>query len=64
MVPCADIPLCLAKPRSLKSLTVVKFESEDGDKSKSICPCCRKSLTNNVKAFGELSWLISAGVRR
>lgn len=42
---------------SLKSLTVVKFE-QDGDKTTSgdvscICPCCRKSLTNNVKAYGE-----------
>ncbi|ORY41818.1 hypothetical protein BCR35DRAFT_336415 [Leucosporidium creatinivorum] len=44
-----------AHPISLKSLTVVKFETEKGDATSTdiscICPCCRKSLTNNVKAY-------------
>lgn len=42
--------------RSLKSLTVVKFEEDSTDGAKEgeracICPVCRKSLTNNVKAY-------------
>lgn len=55
---------------SLKSLTVVKFAVDESAKEKAgdepgICPSCRKSFTNNTKAYGEqgrdwcLKWIQS-----
>ncbi|KAM0786411.1 hypothetical protein ACM66B_001876 [Microbotryomycetes sp. NB124-2] len=41
-------------PMSLKSLTSVKFVSDESDKQPSrdiICPCCRKSITLNSKPY-------------
>ncbi|KDE05618.1 hypothetical protein MVLG_03990 [Microbotryum lychnidis-dioicae p1A1 Lamole] len=41
-------------PVSLKTLTNVQFEVDASDSAKGvacICPVCRKSLTNNVKAY-------------
>ncbi|GAA5939936.1 uncharacterized protein JCM15063_004350 [Sporobolomyces koalae] len=43
-------------PLSLKSLTAVKLVTEQADKKSTenaaiICPCCRKSITNNVKSY-------------
>ncbi|GAA5850354.1 hypothetical protein JCM5353_004357 [Sporobolomyces roseus] len=43
-------------PLSLKSLTTVKLAVDTADKTSKgdlavICPCCRKSITNNVKSY-------------
>ncbi|GAA5886358.1 hypothetical protein JCM16303_002510 [Sporobolomyces ruberrimus] len=43
-------------PLSLKSLTAVKLTTDPADKTSKgdlavICPCCRKSITNNVKSY-------------
>lgn len=53
-------------PISLKSLSVVKFEVDELDKGRGgdaacICPVCRKTLSNNVKALvirpcGHVVW--------
>lgn len=46
-------------PISLKTLTEVKFTQEprdkDDDKGEPVvaCPSCRKTITNNVKSYGE-----------
>lgn len=57
-------PLCQASkpphPISLKSLTEVKFTQEPRDKNDTgepivSCPSCRKTITNNVKSYGEPS---------
>ncbi|KAI8646312.1 hypothetical protein BD408DRAFT_360073 [Parasitella parasitica] len=36
-------------PLSIKSLIDVKFQKEDGSKSKNVCPACLKTLTNASK---------------
>ncbi|GAA5952671.1 hypothetical protein JCM3765_002242 [Sporobolomyces pararoseus] len=43
-------------PLNLKSLTAVKLATDPNDKTSKgdsavICPCCRKSITNNVKSY-------------
>lgn len=45
-------------PISLKTLTEVKFAQEPRDKDDKgdpvvSCPSCRKTITNNVKSYGE-----------
>lgn len=34
---------------SIKSLIDVKFQKEDGNKGKNVCPACLKTLTNASK---------------
>ncbi|GAA5952077.1 hypothetical protein JCM21900_006244 [Sporobolomyces salmonicolor] len=43
-------------PVSLKTLTTLKFTEDSKDKTSTgepgiICPCCRKTITNNVKTY-------------
>lgn len=43
---------------SLKTLTTLKFTEDSKDKTSTgepviICPCCRKTITNNVKTYGK-----------
>ncbi|KAI8376022.1 uncharacterized protein BYT42DRAFT_614809 [Radiomyces spectabilis] len=38
-----------AHPVSLKSLIEVKFQAEEGNKDKLVCPACLKSLSNSIK---------------
>ncbi|GAA5823111.1 hypothetical protein JCM10212_002675, partial [Sporobolomyces blumeae] len=43
-------------PLNLKTLTTVKMTTDPKDKTSKgdpgvLCPCCRKSITNNVKSY-------------
>lgn len=54
-------------PISLKSLTEVKFTEEPRDKDDKgepvvSCPSCRKTITNNVKSYGERSPVLTEGL--